>query len=64
MGNIIIQGIRILYSVTLDDWKIKTENEKINDFTEISIIPIMITISLVINILPLVTIVFCEKDEK
>lgn len=64
MGNIIIQGIRILYSVTLDDWKIKTENEKINDFTEISIIPIMITISLVINILPLVTIMFCEKDEK
>lgn len=64
MGNIIIQGIRILYSVILDGWKIKTENEKINDFTEISIISIMIAICLVINILPLVTIVFCEKDEK
>lgn len=65
MGNIIIQGVRTLYSATLDGLKIEAENEKMNDVTEVSIIPVIITISLVIHILSLIAIVvFCARYEK
>lgn len=65
MGNAITQGVRILYSVKLDDLKINAENEKINDLTEIVIILIIITICLAIHILSLIAIiVFWGKYEK
>ena len=52
-----MQGVRTLYSITLDGLKIEEENEKINDLTKIKIVFIIITISLVIHILSLIAIV-------
>ena len=52
-----MQGVRTLYSITLDGLKIEAENEKINDLTKIKIVFIIITISLVIHILSLIAIV-------
>jgi hypothetical protein len=56
IGNT-MQGVRTLYSITLDGLKIEEENEKINDLTKIKIVFIIITISLVIHILSLIAIV-------
>lgn len=42
MGSTIIEGLRISYCATLDALKIEAENEKLNDFTGISSILIMI----------------------
>lgn len=64
MGNTIIQGVRTLYSVTLDGLEIEGENEKINNLTEIDIILVILSISLVIHILFLITIVVFMPDMK
>lgn len=53
MGNAIIQGIRTLYNTTLD-LKMEAENGKINDLSEVDIIPVIIAISLVLHILSLI----------
>ena len=42
MGSTIIEGLRISDSATLDALKIEAKNEKLNDFTGISSILIMI----------------------
>lgn len=62
MGNKIL-GIRVPYKAILYGLKIKAENEKINDSIEIDIILIVISISLVVQILPLAS-GFCAKYEK
>ena len=54
MGNAIIRGIRTLYNATLDDLKMEAENGKINDLSEVDIIPVIIAISLVLHILSLI----------
>lgn len=51
MGNFIMFSMSILYIATLDGLKIISENEKINDITEIDITLNIINISLVIQIL-------------
>ena len=51
MGNITMQGARILYSATMGGLEMKDLNEGINDLAGIDIMSIDITISLVINII-------------
>lgn len=48
-----MQGARALYSATMDGLKMQNLNGGINYLAEIGIISIVITISLVINILSL-----------
>lgn len=60
MGNAIIQGIRTLYNTTLD-LKMEAENGKINDLSEVDIIPVIIAISLVLHILSLIARVVLYK---
>lgn len=54
VGNTLGQGVRTMYSATLDGLKTEAENKKINNLTHIDIILIIITISLVIHILNLI----------
>jgi len=42
MGSTLIEGFRISFSATLDAFNIDAEKEKLNDFTGISSILIMI----------------------
>lgn len=54
-----MQGARALYTVTLEGLKLEAEYGKINDLTDTDIIPIIQTTSMVINILSIITLIFC-----
>lgn len=53
MGNITIQGVRILCSETMDDLKMEKMNEEITDLAVIDIMLVIIIICLLIHILSL-----------
>lgn len=66
MRNIRMQGVRTLYSATLDGLKIEAENEKINDLIEIDIMSTIIInpVIYVLSLIVLVGFLFCAKNEK
>lgn len=60
--NIKMQGFSTLYSATLDGLKTEEAIEVTNDLAGIDMMPIVITISLVINVLSIIAVVFlCQK---
>lgn len=60
-----IQGIRMLYSTTLDGLKIEAENEKLHQLTEIESLQSMIIIIFVFHILSFIAIMdFCMLSDK
>lgn len=53
-----MQGARTLYTATLEGLKLETEYRKINSLIDTDKIPIIITVSIIINILPKIALVF------
>lgn len=64
MGDITMQGARILYTATLEGLMLESDYGKINDLIDTDVILIIHTISTVVNLLSIIALIFCAKCDK